>query len=81
MQADTLVANQTIRIPTTAAQDKAMQDFIAARRNNPGIYDLNDRNCATTVRDVLRAGGVNTSETIFPKILMRNLQHNFGSGR
>ena len=77
MQPDTRTPIDTITIPTTPAQDKAIQDFIYARRFFPGNYDLNDRNCATTVRDALGAGGVNTPETILPKTLFENLQQQF----
>ncbi|MEX0141164.1 RHS repeat protein [Massilia sp. LMS1-1-1.1] len=81
MQPDTLNQEQSITIQTTAIQDKAIQDFIDFRRRNPGMYDLYDRNCATTVRDALRAGGINTPATMLPGTLMRNLQQQFGGRR
>ena len=77
-KADTRTPTATINIRTTPAQDNAIQDFINARKRNPGKYDLNDRNCATTVRDALGAGGVNTPATIYPRDLMRNLQKQYG---
>lgn len=78
MLPDTKTPTTTITIPTTPAQDKAIQDFINDRTRNPGNYDLNDRNCATTVRDALGSGGINTPSTIYPKDLMRDLQRQFG---
>lgn len=81
MQPDTRVPITTVVIPTTPQQDQAVQNFINQRINNPGNYDVNDRNCATTVHDALGAGGVNTPETIFPKILINNLQQQFTPGR
>lgn len=78
MQADRLTPSQTIIIPTSPAQDKTMQDFIDFRRRNPGMYNLNYSNCATTVRDALRAGEINTQATISPQTLMNNLQRQFG---
>jgi RHS repeat-associated protein len=77
MQPDTRTPTDTITVPTTPAQDLAIQDFINQRTQNPGNYDLNDRNCTTTVRDALGTGGVNTPETIFPKTLFENLQQQF----
>lgn len=78
MLPDTRTPTITITIPTTPGQDKAIQDFINARAHNPGNYDLNDRNCTTTVRDALGAGGINTPVTIYPRDLMQNLQRQFG---
>ncbi len=78
MQPDTRTPTTTITIPATPAQDKAIQDYINSRIANPGNYDLNDRNCTTTVRDALGAGGINTPATIYPKELMRDLQRQFG---
>ncbi len=78
MLPDTRIPIGTITIPTTPAQDKAIQDFMNDRTQNPGNYNLDQRNCTTTVRDALKAGGVNTPTTILPKILMRNLQQQFG---
>ena len=74
MQPDIRAVEQILTIRTTPAQDKAMQNAIDFLRSNPGMYDLNDRNCTTTVRNILRAGGINTPATIFPKILMNNLE-------
>lgn len=77
MHPDTRTPIKTITIPTTPAQDRAIQSVINQRTQNPGNYDLNDRNCTTTVRDALSAGGVNTQETILPRTLFDNLQRQF----
>ncbi len=77
-KADSRTPSATITIRTTPAQDEAIQDFINTRKRNPGKYDLNDRNCATTVRDALGSGGINTPATIYPRNLMRNLQNQYG---
>ncbi len=77
MQPDTRTPTGTITIPTTPAQDQAIQDFINQRTQNPGSYDLNDRNCTTTVRDALGAGEVNTPHTILPRTLFDNLRQEF----
>ncbi|MDC0948162.1 hypothetical protein OAS86_02300, partial [Gammaproteobacteria bacterium] len=69
-----------ITIPTTPAQDRTIQYFINQRTQTPGSYDLNDRNCTTTVRDALGAGGVNAPDTILPRTLFSNLQRQFAPG-
>ena len=81
MQPDTLTPIVTVTIPTTPQQDQAVQNFINQRINNPGNYDLNDRNCATTAHDALNAGGINTPKTILPRTLINNLQQQFTPGR
>jgi RHS repeat-associated protein len=78
MRPDTTNPKGTLIIPTTPAQDQAIQNFIKQRTQNPGNYDLNNRNCATTVRDALSAGGIDTEETILPRALFKNLQQQFG---
>jgi RHS repeat-associated protein len=70
----------TVRIPANSAQDQAVQECIDERTLNPGVYDLNGRNCTTIVRDALRRAGIDTTATVFPKELMHNLQRQFGSG-
>jgi hypothetical protein len=51
-----------------------MLKAIIDKLNDPGDYDLYSDNCATTVRDILQAGGIDTPETILPRKLMKNLQ-------
>ena len=75
MLPDTRTPERSVRIPTTYAQDRAIQDFIDGRVRNPGTYDLNDRNCSTTVRDALTAGGIDTPQTIRPRTLIENLSN------
>jgi RHS repeat-associated protein len=77
MKPDTGSLIDSITIPTTPAQDQAIQDFINRRIQNPGDYDLNDRNCATTVHDALAAAGINTPDTIYPRTLFKNLNQQF----
>lgn len=78
MLPDTRTPISTITIRTTPAQDKAIQNVIDNRKRNPGNYDLNNRNCSTTVRDALGAAGVTIPFTIYPRELMRYLQKHFG---
>jgi RHS repeat-associated protein len=81
MRPDNKERIQSITIPTLPEVDRAVQDFINNRTANPGRFDLNDRNCATTVRDALAAGGIPTPQTIYPRDLMQNLQQQFaGAG-
>ena len=81
MQPDNKERLQSINIPTPPAVDQAIQDFINQRTENPGVYDLNDRNCKTTVRDALAAGEINTPQTIYPRTFMQNLKQQFaGAG-
>ena len=63
-----------VRIPTTPDQDKAMQAILDARTACPGDYNLHCRNCATTVRDVLTAAGIDTINTVLPEDLFLMLQ-------
>lgn len=71
---DTRTHIQTITIHTTPAQDQAMQNLINQTTQNPGNYNLYDRNCSTLVQDVLNAGGTHCPETNRPRTLMDNLQ-------
>jgi RHS repeat-associated protein len=74
MKPDTSIPKRTIKIPTTPEQDQAIQDFIDRRIQNPGSYDLYDRNCATIAIDALGSGGVYTPDAILPEALMNNLE-------
>src|SRR5262249_39591786 len=79
MLPDTREPTSSITISTTPTQDRAIQQFISERTRTPGNYDLNGRNCATTVREALAEGGIDTSPTILPKSLMRELQQQFAT--
>ena len=79
MLPDTREPLSSITIPTSPEQDRAIQNFINDRTRNPGNYDLNDRNCATTVRDALGAGGISTPSTIYPREIMQDLKGQFGT--
>jgi uncharacterized protein RhaS with RHS repeats len=74
MLPDTLQPVETIVIPTTPAQDQAVQQIINQRTANPGNYVVNQRNCTTTVIQALQAAGINCPQTIYPRTLMRNLR-------
>ncbi|TAK99692.1 MAG: hypothetical protein EPO08_15660 [Rhodospirillaceae bacterium] len=64
----------TTRIPTTPAQDQAVQDYINRRTANPGDYNLYDRNCSEFVGDALKAGGIPTpSDTMIPNVFYPSL--------
>src|SRR5258708_7364925 len=62
-----------IIIHTTPQQDDAMNHAINVRLQNPGKYNLYGRNCTAFVEDVLRAGGLNPIDTIFPLNLTDSL--------
>ncbi len=64
----------TITIPLSASQDQAVANFLDERRQTPGNYSLYSRNCATTVRDALRAAGLNPPDTVRPKTLVDYLR-------
>jgi RHS repeat-associated protein len=78
MRFDTETPEASITIPTTPAQDRAVLAFINARWKTPGDYNLYFRNCVTNVRNALKAGGIETPETMLPRVLMHNLQQQFG---
>jgi RHS repeat-associated protein len=80
MMPDARTPERSMRIPTSRAQDQAIQDFINQRTRNPGNYDLNDRNCSTAVRDALNAGGIDTPLMMRPRTLFENLSNQFSSG-
>jgi hypothetical protein len=63
----------TFVIPTTPAQDAAIQNYLNARKANPGLYNLFGRNCVSFVRDALKAGGIPENNTIFPGIFVPDL--------
>src|SRR5260370_4886671 len=50
-----------------------MTHAINVRLQNPGKYNLYGRNCTAFVEDVLRAGGLNPIDTIFPLNLADSL--------
>ncbi len=74
MSPDQRTPSDSTTIKTTPEQDVEMIKAIIDKINNPGNYNLYNDNCATTVRDILQAGGIDTPETILPRKLMKNLQ-------
>ena len=71
---------QTITIPTTPKQDAAMLAVINQGLANFPRYNLFRYNCAVFVQDVLRAGGLQVPNTIYPIPLMNYLQSTYGMG-
>jgi RHS repeat-associated protein len=63
----------TITIPTTPAQDAAMQQYIDNRTQQPGFFQLTTRNCAQFAADALRAGGLAVPYDVLPGSLMQDL--------
>jgi len=63
---DTNAPHDTLRIPTTPAQDAAAQSYIDARRANPGNYNLYNRQCTDFVGGALRAGSVPVPSDLTP---------------
>lgn len=70
----------TITIPRTAAQDRAMERAIQDSLQNYRYYNLYFRNCTTFVEEVLRAGGVDVPDTNLPNELIRWVQQKYGNG-
>jgi RHS repeat-associated protein len=77
LRTDTRVPERSVTIPTTNAQDDAVQSFLDQVMENPGLYDLYERNCTTIAREALAAAGIQTPETIWPRILMEFLDESF----
>jgi RHS repeat-associated protein len=75
MQPDTRTPGKTIIIPTTPAEDQAMQERIDQITKTPGDYNLHNRNCVAIAREVLETGGIRCPQTKYPKILMDDLQN------
>ncbi len=71
---DQRTPSDSITFKTTPDQDLEMLKAIIDKLNDLGDYNLYSDNCATTVRDILQAGGIDTPETILPRKLMKNLQ-------
>ena len=71
------VPESSIVIHTTPAQDKEIQDYINSKISNPGSYRISGPNCATTVHDALGAGGVGSTDTMWPRDLMKDLKKRY----
>ena len=71
---DTRTILDTIVIPTTQDQEQIVQNFINNRVENPGDYDLHERNCAHTVGDALRKAGFNVPKTKYPRSIIKYLK-------
>jgi len=75
---DTSPILRTITIPTSPQQDAVMQSVITSSVGVPRPYNVFSNNCAAFVQDVLRAGGIQVPNTIFPNQLMRYLRQAYG---
>jgi RHS repeat-associated protein len=71
----------TLTIPTSSAQDDAMQRIITEALGKPRPYNFFSRNCTIFVEEVLRAGGLQVPNTILPIRLMGELQQTYGERR
>ena len=63
-----------VTIHTTPAQDRAIQAWLNNKIRHPGNYKITGPNCATTVHDALRAGGVSVPNTMWPRVLLQELK-------
>jgi RHS repeat-associated protein len=68
-------ANQikNITIKTTPEQDAAIQKHLDGQKQNPGSYNLYNRNCATQAGEALKAGGIKVPDTIRPRPFIEGL--------
>ncbi len=69
------IVEDTITIHTSPEQDKIIEDYLYNAVRNPGQWGLTGRNCTRFVEEVLRRGGVRTSDALFPRDLIHDL-HN-----
>jgi RHS repeat-associated protein len=75
VKADTQTALVTVTIATTPEQDAAIQQYLTAHSGlNNGNFSITSSNCARFVEKALAAGGLASSNTIYPKELMQALQ-------
>jgi RHS repeat-associated protein len=68
---------EIIIIHTTPQQDDAMNHAINLRLQNPGDYNLYGRNCTRFVEDVLKAGGLDPLDTVYPHDLRDDLKKKY----
>jgi len=59
--------HDSVRIHTDPEQDRAVQSYIDSRQNNPGSYNLYDRNCTDFTAGALRAGGISVPSDSTPE--------------
>ena len=71
---DTNKIERSVVLPTLPSQDAAMHKFLRDRSNNPGLYDLNDRNCTIMVLDGLRAAGIVCPDRIKPRKVIDDIE-------
>jgi RHS repeat-associated protein len=77
-EVDKVAPNRTpedsVTIRTTPEQDKAIRDYLEEKAKHPGPYRIRGPNCATMVHDALKAGGINSPETMWPRTLISGLK-------
>jgi len=66
---------ESVTIHTTPEQDKKIQDWLNNKIKHPGNYRLTGPNCATTVHDALKAGGVDSPNTMWPRTLLKGIRN------
>jgi RHS repeat-associated protein len=66
---------ETIRIPTTPDQDRAVRSFLDRLEKDPGQYRLYGRNFSSAVQQALRAGGIDLGlPTPYPETTMLRIR-------
>jgi uncharacterized protein RhaS with RHS repeats len=67
MHADPTTPTKSVTIKTDPTQDAKIQDFLDTVTKNPGNYNLYRRNCTQLAHDALKAGGIKSPDTMFPR--------------
>ena len=78
---DMSAPHETLRIPTTPAQDDAVSRYIQSRKENPGDYSLYTENCKDFVGDALQAGKITPPQRVAPIDFYRDLDRIYGPKR
>ncbi len=74
IHSDSNIEENHLDLKTTESQEKAMQYRLDFLKKTQREYKVLSQNCATTVADVLRAGGVESKNNILPAFLLKDLQ-------
>lgn len=73
VKADSSSAESCKTIKTSAADDKKMSDYIAARTSQPGSYNFTGNNCTNFVRSVLQQANISTPVSPGPRPYYQDL--------
>jgi RHS repeat-associated protein len=65
---------ETVRIPTTPDQDRAIRSFFDTLEREPGDYKLYGRNCSTQVQQALRSARIKVGFTTLPEETMQQIR-------